>query len=151
MKKNTNKILSTNRKVYFNYEIISKLEVGIVLHGNEVKAMKNGNVSFNGSIIKFNADEAFIENMFISKYQYATTTIDYNYKRSRKLLMHKDELRKIHIKIKEKGYTIMPLEVYINHKGIIKLLICLAKGRKLYDKREYIRNRDIKKEILKNY
>jgi SsrA-binding protein len=144
------KIFSSNRKAYYNYEVLEKLETGIVLSGYEVKSIKQGNVSLADGIIKFSNGEAFVENIFIAPYEQISTHIaDYDAKRRRKLLMHKSEINKMCAKVKEKGHTVVPLEIYIGSKGKIKLLIGLAKGKKVYDKKEVIKKRDIMREMAK--
>lgn len=147
------KTFANNRKAYYNYEIIDKLEVGIVLFGYEVKSIRRSNISLIDSSVRFsNQEEAFVENMFIAPYEQASThIIDYNAKRSRKLLMHKLEIRKVYLKVKEKGMTVVPLEVYICSSGKVKVLVGLAKGKKSYDKKELIKKRDIARETAREY
>jgi SsrA-binding protein len=146
------KIFANNRKAYYDYEILDKLEVGLALSGHEVKSIRRSNVSLVDSLVKFSNGEAFVENMFIAPYeQISTHIIDYNAKRIRKLLMHKLEIRKMHSKVKEKGLTVIPLEVYIGNKEKIKLLIGLAKGKKSYDKKELIKKKDIAREVAREY
>ncbi|MDR2665874.1 MAG: SsrA-binding protein SmpB [Endomicrobium sp.] len=146
------RILSSNKKAYYNYEIFEKLEAGVVLSGYEVKSLKQSKVSLVDSIVKFSNGEAFIENMFIAPYEHISTHIaDYDSKRKRKLLMHKSEITKIHTKVREKGLTAIPLEMYIDVRCKIKILIGLAKGKKVYDKREVIKKRDISREIAREY
>jgi SsrA-binding protein len=144
------KIFSSNRKAYYDYEILEKLETGIALLGYEVKSIKRRNINLTNSVIKLSNGEAFVENMFIAPYeQISTHVVDYDAKRRRKLLMHKSEINKMHMKVREKGYTVVPLEIYIGNKGKIKLLIGLAKGKKAYNKKEIIKKRDIKREMSK--
>jgi SsrA-binding protein len=144
------KIFSSNRKAYYNYEILEKLETGIVLSGYEVKSVRQSNISLVDSIVRFSNGEAFVENIFIAPYEQISSHIaDYDAKRKRKLLMHKSEINKMHTKVKEKGLTVVPLEVYIGGKGKAKLLIGLAKGKKSYDKKEAIKKKDIAREIAK--
>jgi SsrA-binding protein len=146
------KIFSSNRKAYYNYEILEKLEVGIVLSGYEVKSVRQSNISLVDSIVRFSNGQAFVENVFIAPYELISShIIDYDVKRKRKLLMHKSEINKLHAKIKEKGLTIVPLEAYIGVKGKVKLLIGLAKGKKAYDKKEAIKKKDIAREVAKEY
>jgi SsrA-binding protein len=146
------KVLSSNKKNYFDYEIIEKLEVGILLYGCEVKSSKQANLSLVGSIIKFSNGEAFIENAFISPYEWASSNIiNYDARRKRKLLMHKSEINKLSTKVKEKGFAVVPLEIYIGNNGKIKLLVGFAKGRKLYNKKEYLKKKDIARELIKEY
>jgi SsrA-binding protein len=146
------KILSSNRKAYYNYEILEKLETGIVLSGYEVKSAKRSNISLVDSVVCFSGGEAFAENMFIAPYEQISTHIsDYVAKRKRKLLMHESEIDKMWAKVKEKGLTIIPLEVYVGNRGKIKLLIGLAKGKKTYNKKEAIKKKDIEREMAREY
>jgi SsrA-binding protein len=146
------KIFSSNRKAYYNYEILEKLETGIVLSGYEVKSIRQSNISLVDSMVKFSNGEAFAENIFVAPYEQISTHIaDYDAKRKRKLLMHKNEIKKMHAKVKEKGLTVVPLEVYIGSKGKVKLLIGLAKGKKAYDKKESIKKKDMAREMAKEY
>lgn len=146
------KIFSSNRKAYYNYEILEKLETGIVLSGYEVKSIRRSNVNLVDSVVRFSNGEAFAENIFIAPYEQISTHIaDYDAKKKRKLLMHKNEISKLCAKVKEKGLTVIPLEVYIGDKGKVKLLIGLAKGKKAYDKKESIKKKDIAREMSKEY
>ncbi|MDR1721181.1 MAG: SsrA-binding protein SmpB [Endomicrobium sp.] len=146
------RVLSSNKKAYYNYEILEKLETGIVLFGYEVKSAKESNVSLVNVSVKFSNGEAFAENMFIAPYERISTHIaDYDDRRKRKLLMHKSEIVKFCSKVKEKGFTAVPLEIYVSSKGKIKLLIGLAKGKKMYDKREALKRRDIVRETAREY
>ncbi|MDR1522587.1 MAG: SsrA-binding protein SmpB [Endomicrobium sp.] len=146
------KIFANNKKAYHDYEILEKLEVGLVLSGHEVKAIKCSNVSLLDSLVKFSSQEAFVENMFIAPYeQISTHILDYNAKKKRKLLMHKQEIKRMYSKVKEKGLTVIPLEVYVGSKGKIKLLIGLAKGKKSYDKKELLKQKDIARQMAREY
>jgi len=146
------RILSSNRKAYYNYEILEKLEAGVVLSGYEVKSARESNVSLIDSAVRFSNGEAFAENIFVAPYKHISSHIsDYDARRKRKLLMHKSEIAKFCAKVKEKGFTAVPLEIYIGGRGKIKLLIGIAKGKKMYDKREAIKRRDIAREIAREY
>jgi SsrA-binding protein len=146
------KIFSSNRKARYNYEILEKLETGIVLSGYEVKSIRRSNINLVDSIVRFSNGEAFAENIFIAPYEQISTHIaDYDAKKKRKLLMHKNEINKMCAKVKERGLTVIPLEVYISGKGKVKLLIGLAKGKKAHDKKESIKKKDIAREMLKEY
>ena len=141
------KVLASNRKAFYNYEILDKLETGIVLSGYEVKSARRSNISLVDSVVRFAGSEAFADNMFIAPYEQISTHIsDYDAKRKRKLLMHKSEIARLHTKVKEKGLTVIPLEVYVSSEGRIKVLIGLAKGKKMYDKKESIKRKDIARE-----
>ncbi|MDR3330833.1 MAG: SsrA-binding protein SmpB [Endomicrobium sp.] len=144
------KVFASNRKAYYNYEILEKLETGIILSGYEVKSIRQSKVSLIDAVIRFSNGEVFVENIFITPYKQISTHIaEYDAKKKRKLLMHKSEINKMKTKVKEKGFTLIPLEIYIRNKNKIKLLIGLAKGKKTYNKREAIKKRDITREMAK--
>ncbi len=147
--KNTEKkVLVTNKKAYHNYHILEEYEAGIVLSGYEVKSLRLHNASLVDSLVRINNSEAFLENVYIAPYTQISTHIqDYQTKRLRKLLLHKQEIVKIFSKSKEKGLTVVPLEIYVSKYGKIKALIGLAKGKTTYDKREDLKKRDIKREL----
>ena len=146
--KNDKKVFTANRKAFHDYEILEKVEAGVVLSGFEVKSVKRSNVSLADSIVRFSSGEAYADNMFIAPYERISTHIsDYDAKRKRKLLMHKSEIAKLSARAKEKGLTAIPLEVYLSPKGKIKVLIGLGKGRKSYDKREVIKKKDLDREM----
>lgn len=144
--KNLNKIINKinikNKKAFFNYEIIDKYNCGICLFGTEVKSIRNGGANFNDSYCLFINNELYIRNLNISEYKFANI---YNHetKRDRKLLLTKKEIKKIEDKVKIKGNTIIPLRLYINDNGLIKIEIGLCKGKHTYDKRESIKAKDI--------
>lgn len=135
-----------NRPATFEYAIEDKLKAGIVLTGSEIKSIRNGKLSFNDAYCLFHKGELWIKSLYIGDYAHAgyaahATT------RDRKLLLTRKELRKWENKIKEKGLTIIPLAVFTSEKGIAKVEIGLGRGKKLHDKRESIKNRDIDREI----
>ena len=139
-----------NRKARFEYEILDKYTAGIVLVGTEIKAIREGQASIAESFCEFNEQgELFVINMTIEEYLYGTY---YNHKpkAERKLLLNKKELKKWFAKIKEKGLTIVPLAIFVNEKGFAKIEIGLGRGKKLHDKRETIKNRDLDRD-LKRY
>ena len=147
------RVIATNRKANFEYFIISTFEAGIVLVGCEVKSIRLGHVNLKDSFITFSKDnEAYIKNMHISPY--ANSTIDkVDEKRSRKLLLNSHEIKKILSKVKEKGFTCIPLKVYIKD-NLVKLEIAIAKGKHLYDKKATLAEKDIAMETkreLKKY
>lgn len=139
-----------NKKAYFEYHIETKYVAGIVLSGTEIKSLRQGKASFNDSYCYFHRGELFVKNLHISEYNYGTI---YNHEpmQERKLLLHKKELRKLEAKTKEKGYTIVPLKVFINDRGLAKLEIGLGKGKKIYDKRETIKAREAERDIKRKY
>ncbi len=140
------KLLSNNRKAYHEYFIEETFEAGIVLIGTEVKSVKEGKLSIKESYIEIRSGEAFIEGMNVTPYGYASV-FNVDPVRSRKLLLNKREINRLYEKVKQAGYTIVPLKVYINDRGLVKMQIGLARGKKLYDKREASKQRDAKREM----
>ena len=135
-----------NRSAYFEYFIDDKYTAGMVLTGTEVKSLRSGKASFNDSYCIFNNGELWIKSFHIAEYKFGTTN-NHEPLRERKLLLSKRELKKIETKLKEKGYTLIPLRLFFNEKNIAKLEIGLGKGKKLHDKRETIKQRDTEREI----
>lgn len=135
-----------NRSAYFEYFIDDKYVAGIVLTGTEVKSLRQGKANFNDSYCLFQKGELYIRSFHISEYSHGTIN-NHDPVRERKLLLNKRELKKMEAKIKEKGYTIVPLRLFFNEKNLVKLEIGLAKGKKLHDKRETIKQRDTDREI----
>jgi SsrA-binding protein len=131
-----------NKKAFFEYFIVEKYTAGIVLHGTEIKSAREGKVSLTDSFCQFINNELFVKNMHISEYENGNI---WNHipKRDRKLLLQKNELRRLQKGLLGTGMTIIPLTVFINNKGLLKLEIGLAKGKKIYDKRETIKQRDL--------
>ena len=129
-----------NKKAYFNYFIKREIEAGIVLVGTEIKSVKKGSINITDSYIRIKNGEAYIINMFIEKYD-AASIFNHEETRERKLLLHKNEIRKLLEEVKQEGYTLVPLKVYLKN-GKAKILIGVARGKKLYDKREAIKKRD---------
>ena len=147
------KTIATNRKANFEYFIISTFEAGIVLKGSEVKSIRLGHTNLQDSFITFDKNcECFIKNMHITNYKDAT--IDkLDEKKSRKLLLNRQEIKKIMSKVQEKGFTCIPLKVYLKD-NLVKLEIAIAKGKHTYDKKATIAQRDIERDTqrqLKNY
>ncbi|MDI9472852.1 MAG: SsrA-binding protein SmpB [Tissierellia bacterium] len=140
------KLLSNNRKAYHEYFIEETFEAGIVLIGTEVKSVKEGKLSIKESYIEIRSGEAFIEGMNVTPYGYASV-FNVDPVRPRKLLLNKREINRLYEKVKQAGYTIVPLKVYINDRGLVKMQIGLARGKKLYDKREASKQRDAKREM----
>ena len=138
-----------NRSAFFEYFIDDKYVAGIVLTGTEVKSLRQGKASFNDSYCIFNKGELWLKSFHISEYSHGTVN-NHDPVRERKLLLNKRELKKLEAKIKEKGYTIIPLRLFFNEKNLAKLEIGLGKGKKLHDKRETIKQRDTDRE-LKRY
>ncbi|MCX6745875.1 MAG: SsrA-binding protein SmpB [Candidatus Parcubacteria bacterium] len=141
-------ILATNKRATFDYEILEKFEAGLVLTGQEVKAVRNGQASLNSSYVTANNQTATLLNASISPYKMAGTLPNYNPSRTRKLLLHKKELGYLTGKTKQSGLTLVPLSLYTKGKKI-KLEFALAKGKKLYDKRRTIKEREAKRKVLR--
>lgn len=135
-----------NRQAYYNYFIEDKYVAGIVLLGTEVKSIRDGKVSFNDAFCMFEKNELWVRGLYIAEYSHGTVN-NHIAVHDRKLLLNKRELRKLQNKLKDKGLTIVPLRVYLNEKNFVKVEIGLAKGKKSYDKRETIKQRDTEKEI----
>ncbi|MBE9491667.1 MAG: SsrA-binding protein SmpB [Bacteroidetes bacterium] len=135
-----------NRKAYYQYFLEDRYVAGIQLTGTEIKSIRTGKVSLADSYCTFKEEELFVIGMHIAEYKMGTI---YNHepKRDRKLLLTRRELKKLYIKVREKGFTIIPILLFINEKGLAKLEIALAKGKHYYDKREDIKKKDIKREI----
>lgn len=135
-----------NKRAKFEYEILEQYEAGLVLTGTEIKSLRSSKASITESFCQFIEGELYVINMMIDEYKLGTF---YNHKtkRERKLLLHKKELAKLERKLKDAGNTIIPLKLYINGKGYAKILIALGRGKKLYDKRETIKDRDNKRNL----
>jgi len=135
-----------NRSAYFEYFIDNKYDAGIVLTGTEVKSLREGKASFNDAYCYLNKGEVWIKNLHIAEYSHGSAS-NHDPLRERKLLLQKREIRKIESRLKEKGYTLVPLRIYFNDKNLAKVEIGLGKGKKLYDKRETIRERDTQRQM----
>lgn len=140
------KVLATNKRARHDYSLEDFYEAGIVLEGNEVKSIKSGKVSIKESFCQIRNGEVFINNMHVTPYEYGNSFSKQDPTRIRKLLLNKSEINKISSKVVEKGYTLIPIEVK-NLKGRIKIDIAIGKGKKIYDKRESLKERDDKRKI----
>ncbi len=140
----------SNRKAYHEYYIEASYIAGMVLAGTEIKSLRTGKASFNDSYCYFHKGELFVKSLHISEYAYGTYT-NHEPMQERKLLLNKRELKKLEGKIKEKGYSIIPLKIFITEKGLAKMEIGLAKGKKLHDKRDSIRERETDRDIKRKY
>lgn len=139
------KIITQNRKARFEYFILETYECGIVLSGTEVKSIRSGKVNLKDSYAVIKDGEAFICSMHISPYEFGNI-FNKDPLRDRKLLLHKSEINKLIGEVKQKGYTLVPLELYFS-KGKVKVLLGVAKGKKLYDKRDSIAEKDSEREV----
>ncbi|MGI6341528.1 MAG: SsrA-binding protein SmpB [Bacteroidales bacterium] len=142
----TPKIIIKNKKASFLYFLLDEYSAGIVLLGTEIKSIREGKANLTDSYCAFIGDELFLLNAHIAEYAYGNR-FNHQAKRPRKLLLNKRELKKIKSKITEKGLTIVPTQLYINEKGLCKVDIAIAKGKKIYDKRESIKEKDSKLDL----
>lgn len=135
-----------NKKASFLYYLSDEMEAGIVLTGTEIKSIRDGKVSFVDAYCLFKEGELFVRGMHIAEYSHGT---HYNHdpKRDRKLLLNKKELRKLETKTREKGFTIVPVKLYVNENGIAKLKIALARGKQLFDKRDTLKKKDMERQM----
>lgn len=142
------KIIVRNRKAHFEYEIIQSFEAGIALHGTEVKSLRAGKCNLTDGFVEIVGGEAWLKSVHISEYTQGNIN-NHDPFRDRKLLLNGIEIKKLNQKVKEKGYTIVPLSLYFKN-GKVKVEIALAKGKKLYDKRETIAKRDLERDKKRN-
>ncbi|MBK8923247.1 MAG: SsrA-binding protein SmpB [Saprospirales bacterium] len=149
MAKNTtkgSKIEITNRRASFEYHFVQEYEAGIALTGTEIKSIRAGNVNINDAYCIFEGGELWIRNMYVAEYEYGTDN-NHEPRRTRKLLLRKAELRKLDRRVREKGFTIIPFQLFLTDRGFVKLRVELATGKKTYDKRETIKQRDDKRQL----
>lgn len=135
-----------NRSAFHEYFIDDKWVAGMVLKGTEVKSLRDSKASFNDSYCIIHKGEVWLKSLHIAEYSHGTVN-NHDPVRDRKLLLQKREIRRIESKLKEKGYTLVPLRIFFNEKNLLKIEIGLAKGKKLHDKRETIKKRDIEREM----
>ena len=149
MEKGTFKLVANNKKAYHDYFIEEKYEAGLALHGTEVKSLRLGKCSIKEAFIKIEQGEVFVYGMHVSPYEKGNI-FNKDPLRVKKLLLHRQEIRRISGRIAEKGYTLVPLQVYFKN-GLAKVEIGLAKGKKLYDKRQDIAKKDQRREAEKEF
>ncbi len=145
-KKPQSKIIAKNKKAFFNYDLLETFETGISLLGSEVKSIREGRISLKESYAEVKGGEVFLLNCHISPYE-AANRFNHEPTRERKLLLHKREIKRLTGKIKEKGLTLVPTRVLINARGRVKVEISLAKGKRAYQKKEVIKERDLQREV----
>ncbi len=146
------KIITNNKKAWFDYEILEKYEAGLVLTGSEVKSIRNGSANLKNSYISFRGDEAFLQNAHISEYQ-ASSYNNHSPERLRKLLLHRKEINKLMGRVQEKHLSCIPLKLYFK-RGKVKVEIGLGRGKKQHDKRQSIKRKELDRELsraLKKY
>jgi len=143
------KLIAENRKARFDYFIEDTYECGIALEGTEVKSVKNGNISFPDAFAEIQNNEVWVKNLHISEYSYSSI-FNHNPDRPKKLLLHREEIKKLTRKVDEKGYTLIPISIYLKD-GRVKLGLGVCKGKKQYDKRDTIKTRDIQRDIQREF
>ncbi len=139
------KIIAKNKKAYYNYSVDEKIECGLVLQGTEVKSLREGRISFPDSYAEIVNNEVWVKNFHISEYFYSSV-FNHDPDRPKKLLLKKEEIKRLKRRIEEKGYTLVPLEFYFKNRRV-KVLLGVCKGKKLYDKRADIKERDMHREM----
>lgn len=143
------KLIAQNKKARFNYSIDESIECGIELKGTEVKSVKSGMISFGDSFAEIENGEVWLRNFHISEYGYSSY-FSHDPDRKKKLLLHKEEIKKLLRKTEEKGYTLVPLDVYLKN-GKVKVNLGICKGKKQFDKRADIKERDLKRDIQREF
>ncbi len=136
-----------NRKASFQYFLGQHFEAGIVLRGSEIKSIKRGSVNIGDAFCYFHKNELYVKNMHISEYKYGSPHTNHEPLRERKLLLRRNELKKIAKKVKQKGATVIPVRLYVNERGLAKLEIAIATGKKSHNKRDSIKKKDQKREM----
>lgn len=139
-----------NRKALFDYELVAKFDAGIMLKGTEIKSVREGKVNLKEAYCIFKNDELWIKSMHIAEYSHGNLN-NHEPLSLRKLLLKKKELEKIHTKVKERGFTIVPVRMYINERGFAKVEIAIARGKKSFDKRDSIKQKDVKREMDRSF
>ena len=143
------KIIAENRKARFDYFVEETYECGLELVGTEVKSVKNGNVSFPDAFAEIINNEVFLKNFHISEYVYSSI-FNHDPDRPKKLLLHKEEIKRLIRKVEEKGFTLIPLNFYLS-KGRVKVTLGVCKGKKMFDKRASIKDRDVQREVQREF
>ena len=145
------KVVANNRKAFHDFAILEKYEAGLELAGYEVKSLRSGQANLTDGFVSFKGNEAYLDNVHIPAYaQISTHIMDFDPRRKRRILMHKREITSLFAKVREKGLTLVPLEIYFNQRGMAKVSLGLGKGKKSFDKRETIKKRDIEREMRRN-
>lgn len=140
------KTIAENRKARHNYELLEKLECGLVLHGSEVKSLRNGKLSLDEAYVRYQSNELWLVNADISEYRQASLW-NHDPKRRRKLLVNKKELERLGIKATADGLTLVPLRAYFTNRGIVKVMIAVARGKKTHDKRQTLKQNEARRQI----
>lgn len=144
------KTISSNRKAFHTYEILEKFEAGLLLAGYEVKSLRKGQANLIDGLVRFINGEAWLDNVHIPPYeQQSTHVIGYDPRQRRKLLLHRNEIARLDSRVREKGLTAVPLELFFSPRGIAKVVIGLAKGKRTVDKRQVLKERDLDREAAR--
>jgi SsrA-binding protein len=143
------KVVAVNRRARYDYEVDESFECGISLLGSEVKSIKDGKLSFPDAFAEVRGGEVWMRNFHISEYPFSSAVFQHDPDRLKKLLLHAQEIKRIDRRVREKGYTLIPLAVYLK-RGLVKLELGLCKGKKAYDKRADIRERDLDREMRRD-
>jgi len=144
--KKDKKVEIVNRKAAFDYHFLAEFEAGMILTGTEIKSIREGEVSLKDAYCVFRKGELFVRSLYIAEYKYGNYN-NHETRRMRKLLLHRRELKKLERKVKEKGFSIVPYRLYISERGLAKLEVKLAQGKKSYDKRDTIKERESKRDL----
>lgn len=143
------KLIAENRKARFDYTIDDSIECGVVLQGTEVKSVKEGKISFPDSFAEIIKDEVWLKNFHISEYVYSSI-FNHNPDRPKKLLLHREQIKRLQRKVEEKGYTLIPLSFYLKN-GRLKVSLGICKGKKQFDKRNTIKDRDNQRDMQREF
>lgn len=143
------KKIAENRKARFDYFVEDSIECGIALEGTEVKCVKGGNLSFPDAFAEIINGEVWVKNLHIAEYSYSSV-FNHNPDRPKKLLLHREQIKRLARKVDEKGYTLIPLDFYLKN-GLVKVTLGVCKGKKAFDKRETIKNRDTDRELAREF
>jgi len=149
MAKEKRKLIAKNKKAFFNYAIDDQIECGIELKGTEVKSVKNGSISFPDAFAEIIHGEVWVKQLHISEYAFSSI-FNHDPDRPKKLLLHKDEIKRLQRKVDEKGVTLIPLDFYLK-EGRVKVTLGLARGKKQFDKRSSIKDRDLKRDLQREF
>jgi len=134
-----------NKRAFHEYEIIQKFEAGISLKGTEIKSIRSGMVNFKDSFVKIKDGECWLMNFHISPWEKASY-FNHEAERPRRLLLHRHEIRRMKSKVEEQGMTLVPLDIYVNDNGLCKITLGIAKGKKTYDKRDALQQKDVQRD-----
>lgn len=137
-----------NRKAEFQYEFVETFQAGVVLQGTEIKSIRSGHVNLNDAYCLFKKGELYVKSLYIKEYKFGTYD-NHEPRRDRKLLLKRQELKKLQRKVKERGFTIVPFRLFMSERGFAKIEIALAKGKRTYDKRQSIKEKDQKRDLAR--